>query len=514
MDAIESNSEAVCAPVSEQFKLEDRYNVVTEGQAKVLMPKENEVFYNPIQQFNRDMSIQAINSWRLMYNQEKLEKIKRKTKNPDAVLPENQSKIKILEALAASGLRSLRYAKEIEGVDYILANDLSEEAVESIKRNAEYNDIPESILKTNQGDAIDVLYSHRPVEKQFDVIDLDPYGSAAPFIDAAVQAVKSGGLLCVTCTDMAVLASNNHPETSYAKYGGVAIRSEFCHELALRLLIHSIQSSATRYQRHVVPLISCSIDFYIRIFIRVFDSPNKAKDSIVNNGLVFNCYGCSSFYTQPFGVKSLTSSKNFKYSSSHGPVVGTNCPTCNTKLTVGGPCWISSIQNSEFANTMYEAVKANPTKFFTNKRMMGMLKVISEELDVPFHYTLNELCSAAKTSCPPILKITSAILHLGFKVSIAHSCQCSIKTNAPNEIIWDIIRAYVATVGRSKKIEDNSVAFNILKVSPRDDIKFDIHPDANPDSRKIKLVRFQINPEKFWGPKARHKSSGPQKRKL
>ncbi|OMJ10366.1 tRNA (guanine(26)-N(2))-dimethyltransferase [Smittium culicis] len=481
MDAIESNTEAVSIPVSEQTKLEDRYNVVTEGQAKVLMPKENEVFYNPIQQFNRDMSIQAINSWRLIYNQEKLEKIKRKTKNPDAVLPENQ----ILEALAASGLRSLRYAKEIEGVDYILANDLSEEAVESIKRNAEYNQIPESILKTNQGDAIDVLYSHRQVEKQFDVIDLDPYGSAAPFIDAAVQAVKSGGLLCVTCTDMAVLASNNHPETSYAKYGGVAIRSEFCHELALRLLIHSIQSSATRYQRHVVPLISCSIDFYIRIFIRVFDSPNKAKDSIVNNGLVFNCYGCSSFYTQPFGVKSLTSSKNFKYSSSHGPVVGSNCPTCNTKLT-----------------------------YFTNKRMMGMLKVISEELDVPFHYTLNELCSAAKTSCPPILKITSAILHLGFKVSIAHSCQCSIKTNAPNEIIWDIIRAYVATVGRSKKIEDNSVAFNILKVSPRDDIKFDIHPDANPDSRKIKLVRFQINPEKFWGPKARHKSSGPQKRKL
>jgi N2,N2-dimethylguanosine tRNA methyltransferase len=41
---------------------------------------------------------------------------------------------------------------------------------------------------------------------QFDVIDLDPYGSAAPFMDAAVQSVKDGGLLCVTCTDMAVSA--------------------------------------------------------------------------------------------------------------------------------------------------------------------------------------------------------------------------------------------------------------------------------------------------------------------
>ena len=37
------------------------------------------------------------------------------------------------------------------------------------------------------------------------MIDLDPYGSAAPFLDGAVQAVESGGLLCITCTDMAAL---------------------------------------------------------------------------------------------------------------------------------------------------------------------------------------------------------------------------------------------------------------------------------------------------------------------
>lgn len=41
--------------------------------------------------------------------------------------------------------------------------------------------------------------------KRFDVIDLDPYGSASIFLDAAIQAVDNGGLLCVTCTDSAVL---------------------------------------------------------------------------------------------------------------------------------------------------------------------------------------------------------------------------------------------------------------------------------------------------------------------
>lgn len=34
-------------------------------------------------------------------------------------------------------------------------------------------------------------------------------------------------------------------------------------------------------------------------------------------------------------------------------------------------------------------------------------------------------------------------------------------------------------------------------------ISFEEHPDANPKSRKDKLLRFQVNPEPHWGPKAR-----------
>lgn len=37
----------------------------------------------------------------------------------------------------------------------------------------------------------------------YDAVDLDPYGSPAHFLDAAVQAVSEGGLLMVTATDMA-----------------------------------------------------------------------------------------------------------------------------------------------------------------------------------------------------------------------------------------------------------------------------------------------------------------------
>ena len=40
-----------------------------------------------------------------------------------------------------------------------------------------------------------------------------------------------------------------------------------------------------------------------------------------------------------------------------------------------------------------------------------------------------------------------------------------------------------------------------------DKICFDDHPDANPHSRKNNLKRFQMNPERNWGPKMRSKTS-------
>ena len=84
-------------------------------------------------------------------------------------------------------------------------------------------------------------YVHR-----FDVIDLDPYGTAAPFLDSAVQALQDGGLLCVTCTDAGVFASNGYPEKTYALYGGLPLKGAFSHEGGLRLILHAVATSAAQ----------------------------------------------------------------------------------------------------------------------------------------------------------------------------------------------------------------------------------------------------------------------------
>ena len=50
-----------------------------------------------------------------------------------------------MEALSATGLRSIRYAKEIEGVDHIMANDFCKEAVAYIEKNVKHNNIEDKI---------------------------------------------------------------------------------------------------------------------------------------------------------------------------------------------------------------------------------------------------------------------------------------------------------------------------------------------------------------------------------
>ncbi|CAO3595153.1 unnamed protein product [Absidia cylindrospora] len=199
------------------------YNTVTEGKATILFPKTNEVFYNPIQEFNWDMSIAAIRTWSELFLQEKrarLEKRLTTTKSDQdrqrlsEILDTNAGlNFNVLEALAATGLRSIRYAKEIPNLRQVVANDVLDDAVESIRRNVIYNGLDEGLVRPNKGDAMRVMYDTVGTHQKYDVVDLDPYGSAAPFIDGAVQAVSDGGLLCVTCTDLAILTGSMHPET-------------------------------------------------------------------------------------------------------------------------------------------------------------------------------------------------------------------------------------------------------------------------------------------------------------
>ncbi|KAG0381040.1 tRNA methyltransferase 1 [Mortierella sp. AD032] len=507
------------------------FKKVTEGKATILFPDTNEVFYNPIQEFNRDISIAAIRTWDEVFQEERAarlaEKKSRKEANaakrategleplpekeyPEGTDPSATRGISILEALSASGLRSIRYAKEIPNVRHILTNDLEADAVTSIKRNAEFNGISPDLLEPHQGDAIDVLYKHRDPLKRYDVIDLDPYGTASPFIDGAVQAVADGGLLCVTCTDLAVLAGTNYTETCYAKYGGHPVKSEFCHEVALRLVLNTLSISAARYKRHIVPMVSLSIDYYLRVFVRVYTSAAQVKLTGSKTCVAYVCTGCQSTYTQALGKATETPKGHLKFGVNTGPPVDRNCEHCQSRFHIAGPMWGKELHSVPFIERMLKHVRESSHLYKTQPRILGMLSVCKEEIEAPFYYTANGLSGTVHSTSIPLLHVMSALLHQDYKVSGSHAAQGSIKTNAPPTAVWDVMRSWVK-LHPVKNIKPESPAGRILAVEPKIIAKFDMHPDAKSESRKTNLVRYQVNPTKHWGPQAR--AGGGNKRK-
>ena len=144
-------------------------------------------------------------------------------------------------------------------------------------------------------DAINLLNQMRFEKKFFDVIDLDPYGSAIPFIESALGALSNGGLLCVTFTDMAVLCARTPQVCSY-KYGCAPLPNKYCHEFALRMVLHMINQMANKHTKVIEPILCLTVDFYIRLFIRVKESAVECHKSLLKYAHVYQCTDCESFY--------------------------------------------------------------------------------------------------------------------------------------------------------------------------------------------------------------------------
>ena len=370
---------------------------ITEGLATIRVPKGSKtaedvqgVFYNPIQQFNRDLSVlviqefaRTVGSLRRDRNQRtRAKKAAKKRKRDEAAeqpgpatephdgekeapQPEEATASEaavqvgsasaeqvgasrggpkaiftILDALSATGLRAIRYAKEIAAATSVTANDLSPAATRSIQENVLLNGVDDTV-KTTTGNALALMYAtaFATGQRKFDVIDLDPYGSAAPFLDAAVQALNDGGLLCATFTDSAVWASTGYSEKTFALYGGVPVRGIYSHEVGLRLILNAVATSAARYGLAIEPLLSLSADYYVRVFVRVWHSPAQVKFLAGKTMLLYACdHGCGAWTTQLlFNNREKLSRKGgkiYKHCVTQAPSAPPSCEHCGFKTHV------------------------------------------------------------------------------------------------------------------------------------------------------------------------------------
>ena len=222
--------------------------IVEEGKVKIITPNVNErgpgkikgIFYNREMVFNRDSTIF------LLHN-----------------LPVKNA----LDALGATGVRGIRIAKEV-GIP-VTINDISKEAYEIIKKNAELNNIHAEILNMDANSLMAL--------RRFEYVDIDPFGTPVPFVDLAL---RSGKILGITATDTATLSGGR--KNIERRYLAKIIKKSGNHEIGIRIFLGYVGRMAARFDIGIEPIFSFWKGHAYRIYIRVKRGAKYAVRTLEN----------------------------------------------------------------------------------------------------------------------------------------------------------------------------------------------------------------------------------------
>lgn len=280
--------------------------------------KELPVFYNPLMKINRDLSVLLLNS----------------IENMD---------MQIGDPMAGTGVRAARFLTELKKgkIRLIKINDLSENAVETIKENIEKNKEKIHIkeIEITQKDAnLFILES-----SGFDYIDIDPFGTPNPFLNSAMQRISRNGILAVTATDTASLCGT-YPKTCRRLYYAEPLRNEHMHELGLRILIRKVQLIASQYEKALIPICSYYKDHYFRIFFRCEKQKTKTDEIIKKHQYFHYCNKCLNYFV---------SKKNTEH-----------CQECTKEMLTAGPLYTGQINDEELLKKMNDEANDKETKKF------------------------------------------------------------------------------------------------------------------------------------------------------
>ena len=359
---------------------------VAEGQIVFLIPAESiekptkaTAFYNPRMQLNRDFSIAVAKAF--FSGQSRL--------------------IRVCEPLAASGVRALRYAKEVRNTNIVCA-DYKRSAFSTIEKNIGLNGLK------------NIRAFHEEAEKNlsrtnYDLIDIDPFGTPAPFLETALKQINIDGLLGITATDMTVLCGV-YPELAKKRYGGKTLRTDYCYELGARVLMYAAAQIAKKLKKSIEPLLVLGVDHYIRIWLKV----EEAKSQTKNFGYIYHCFEC--------GWRKVSKSES-----------GQACE-CGKNMEEAGPLWIGPIYNSKFLESVKrEIINSN---FGEKHRALNLINSMIEEASYPeiiTFYDIHKFCKIHNLNVPKTSELIEKLKKNGFKVSRTHFSNIGIRTNASSE---------------------------------------------------------------------------------
>ncbi len=356
--------------------------VVKEGSTLLSVPSEHssggpgkknsEIFFNEQMAFNRDVSVMLLRSL-----------------SPG---------ITVADAMTATGARAARIANEVPGTE-VTANDINPGSMEYVRKNIELNGL-DNCTPSNKD--LHILFS----EHAFGYVDLDPFGSPAPFIQSAIRGCSRKGILAVTATDTAPLAGA-HSAKCRRRYQSEPVRGYMCHEGGLRILMCTIARELAKFDRGMSPMLSFSADHYYRTYVRVTEGAEAADRTLSQLGYM------------RYDTKTMERSISSRPDEMH-------------RL---GPFWTGNLHDPEILNGM------SPEGMADERRCSKMLELWRREIDSEvFIYDLSELSSHIKMSPPKIEIMVDALCQHG-KASRTHMSPTSFKTDLPLSEIIDVYRS-------------------------------------------------------------------------
>ncbi|HLC67159.1 MAG TPA: tRNA (guanine(26)-N(2))-dimethyltransferase [Candidatus Nanoarchaeia archaeon] len=357
-----------------------------EGSATIQVPTgkitaDLPVFYNPVMQMNRDITLQ--------------------------VLANIGDTLKIADPLAGSGVRAIRMLKELPRsvIHQLWINDGNNEAYRAILKNFTLSDLkkPQPAKRSKakgvflgQEDANRFLTDYGP----FHYIDIDPFGSPNPFLDTAVRTLLPGGVLAVTATDTSALAGS-HPPACRRKYWAEPLKNEFMQETGCRILIRKVQLIAAQYDRALIPVLTYADLHYVRVFF-VLERGNPEPILQQHQFLRF-CAKCGKW-------------DSAKQNS------GT---CCEQAMQIAGPLWIGQLWDRRF-------VKLRLVLSGDSFELLSLLEAESALQTVGF-YDLHKISKRHKIPLRPIHNVQEALTKAGFKSCRTHFSGTALRSDADLE---------------------------------------------------------------------------------
>ncbi len=381
---------------SERRRVPPKLKTVVEGKTRLLVPPASlgskapetyPVFFNPAARLNRDISVAVA----------------------AATGPAT-----FLDLLAATGARGVRVAREAGDPVRVTMVDFNRASLSVAAKNVRANHLGER-CEVVHSEANRYLYSRFERDEKFDAVDVDPFGTPAPYLQAALVASKDGAVLSFTATDAAVLCGV-YPEVALRRYGAAAPRSEFVHETAIRILAGFAARMGGINDIGVAPLAAHSTLHYFRVYVRVTRGARPSDESQRNVGYVTQCNGCQSRL------------------GGEAPVQ--RCPRCGKKVRSAGPLWLGPLCD--------DRVLKGSTQFCDGQGWRDSAETVSSLRGTdefpPFSYSVERAASRQGVSSVPLDALLEKLSSAGFRSTRQPFESLSVKTDAAVEEFDDAVR--------------------------------------------------------------------------